>query len=417
VQLKSDADSLILPHVDKLNVRNGDVWRTVNTFLAWLERAGYESYDPYDIWGTAYGSFARQFYYRHSRIGVPLVAPILAAEILCPQSRVLWVKKQRFATADGQLVTAFVNLYRLNNDPRFLEKARALAAELLQYSVPGYSGYCWGYPFDWQHNRGFWKKDTPYITSTPYCYEAFVRLSEATGENSFSEIARSISKFVHDDLDDTPTGPDAAAGSYAPNDDSRVINASAYRAMVLFDAASRFSLPDYAKTAQRNLNFILQSQREDGAWLYAFDNPAETFIDHFHTCFVLKNLWKLNQRLRSSAVTASITRGYDYYRKNLFDAEDLPRSFAIKPRMQLGRYELYDFAEAITLGALLRQDIPDAFDLACRLASFVAGRFQLRDGHFLTRVYRGGIKHRFPYLRWSQAQMFYALTNLLVASQ
>jgi len=312
---------------------------------------------------------------------------------------------------------AFTNLSRLTGDPRYLDKARALAGDLLKYSVPGYSGYCWGYPFDWQHNCGLWEKNTPFITATPYCYEAFVRLSEATGEDSFRAVARSIAQFVRDDLRDTTTGPDSAAGSYAPFDDSRVVNASAYRAMVLFDAAGRFDLPDYGQAAARNLNFILQTQRDDGAWLYAFDNPAETFIDHFHTCFVLKNLWKLNQRLRNPRVTAAIGRGYGYYRKNLFDAEGLPRSFAVKPRAQLARYELYDFAEAITLGSLLREDIPEAFELAGRLAAVVCKRFRLPDGHFVTRVYRGGIRHVFPYLRWPQAQLFYALSNFLAAAQ
>jgi hypothetical protein len=31
----------------------------------------------------------------------------------------------------------------------------------------------------------------------------------------------------------------------------------------------------------------------------------------------------------------------------------------------------------------------------------------------VTRVFRGGFRHRFPFLRWPQAQLFYALTNLL----
>ena len=77
---------------------------------------------------------------------------------------------------------------------------------------------------------------------------------------------------------------------------------------------------------------------------------------------------------------------------------------------------MYNFAEAITLGVLLRNDVPGAFALANELAGRLIQNYQLRSGHFVTRVYRGGIRHSVPYLRWPQSQLFLALTNLLVAT-
>jgi hypothetical protein len=287
----------------------------------------------------------------------------------------------------------------------------------LQYSVPGYSGKCWGYPFDWQNNRGLWKKNTPYITCTPYCFEAFLGLYDAIGEQRYLDIARSIATFVYTDLKDTPMGPDAAAASYSPMDETKVVNASAYRAWVLFEADKRFNLPEYKAKAQRNLNFILQSQQADGSWLYAVATPGEGFIDHFHTCFVLKKLFKINQSLNSSAVAEAIRKGYAYYREKLYRADGLPRAFALEPRTQIVTLEMYNFAEAITLGALLRDFIPDAYAVAQKLATTLCEKYQLADGHFVTRVYRGGFRHTFPFLRWPQAQLFYSLTNLLYASQ
>jgi hypothetical protein len=383
----------------------------IRRFDAWLEKVGYESYDPYDTWGTKYGLFARRIYYKKGIAGLPLIAPILFMETACPGARRLFVRKGRFATADGQLTLAFLNLYRATGEKKFLEKAVRLGEELWQYSVPGYSGKCWGYPFDWQNNRGLWKKNTPYITCTPYCFEASLGLYDATGEQRYLEISRSIAKFVYTDLKDTPAGKDAAAASYSPMDETKVVNASAYRAWVLFETG----LPEYREKAQRNLNFILQSQREDGAWLYATEGSGENFIDHFHTCFVLKNLFKINRRLPSAAITEAVRKGWDFYRRELFDAEGLPKSFAIQPRTQIVKLEMYNLAEAITLGALLRDFVPDAFTLAQKLATVLCGQHQLADGHFVTRVYRGGFRHTFPFLRWPQAQLFYALTNLRLA--
>jgi hypothetical protein len=389
----------------------------IRRFEVLLEKNGYESFDPYDIWGTKYGVFSRRIYYEKGKVGLPLIAPILLLEMVCPSLRSLFVRKDRFATADGQLTMAYLNLFKITKDKKFLEKARSLGVDILKYSVPGYSGKCWGYPFDWQNNRGLWKKNTPYITCTPYCFEAYLGLYDATREQRYLDVARSIANFVYTDLKDTPTGKDAAAASYSPMDETKVVNASAYRAWVLFEADARFNLPEYKAKAQRNLNFILQSQQADGSWLYAVATPGEAFIDHFHTCFVLKKLFKINQRLNSPAVAEAIRKGYAYYREKLFRRDGLPRAFALEPRTQIVTLEMYNFAEAITLGALLRDFIPEAFTMAQKLAITLCEKYQLADGHFVTRVYRGGFRHTFPFLRWPQAQLFYALTNLLYASQ
>ena len=416
---------------------NGDIcgtaelWVSIVRFCGWLESVRGLSYDPYDIMGTRYGKIARRLYYEKSLLGMAMTAPLILLEIASPSLRGLFVKKDHFPTADAQLALAFLNIHELHGadiggfvgDNKLgtelaqcsLDKAKVLAHGLLKQSIAGYSGYCWGYPFDWLSVKGLIPKSTPHITATPYCYEVFTKLFDLTGEQPFLDVARSIAGFVCNDLNDTPTGPDAAAGSYTPQDHSKVINATAYRAYVLFDAARRFQIETYHTKARRNLHFILQSQREDGSWLYAIDSPRESFIDHFHTCFVLKNLFKLNRELGSAAVKSAISGGYRYYREALFDGEDTPKSFAISPRTQIVRLEMYNMAESVTLGVLLRNDIPAAFELAQKLAARLVRRYQLPAGHWVTRLYLGGIKHAVPFLRWPQSQLFYALTNLLGA--
>lgn len=409
-----------------------DLWTSLNKFCDWLNRSRGVSYDPYDILGTCYGRWARRIYYRRNPLGIPLTAPLVLMEILAPRLRGLFVSKRHYPTADAQLALAFLNLYEVRRrgtdlpsafaiDDRssrvWLEKAETLANGLLEQSARGYSGFCWGYPFDWQHVNGFMPRDTPHITATPYCYEVFARLFDITGNQKYLEITSSIAAFVSDDLIDTPTGDGAAASSYTPYDQGKVVNASAYRAFVLFDAARRLDNEKYFTKAQRNLRFVLNSQRSNGSWLYAVDNPPEAFVDNFHTCFVLKNLYKLNQHLDSLEVAQSVQRGYEFYRKNLIDSDGDPKTYAVAPRTEIVRVEMYNFAEAITLGALLRNDIPEAFTTADELASRLVRQLQLPNGHFVTRIYRGGIRHSVPYLRWPQSQLFLALTNLLVATE
>jgi hypothetical protein len=410
----------------------GEVWIAVEKFSTWLAASKGLSYDPYDVSGTRYGRWARRLYYDRHPLGAFVTAPLILMEIICPQARGLFVKKDRYPTADAQLALGFLNLYEAHQDPTnerqskhdkngqsalgCLHEAKSLAQGLLEQSVPGYSGLCWGYPFDWQNVNGLMPKGTPHITATPYCYEVFGRLFDLTRENRYLEVARSIATFVFNDLNDTPTGDDAAASSYTPYDHGKVVNASAYRAFVLFDAARRFGREDYRSRASKNLRFILDTQQSDGSWLYAIDNPPESFIDNFHTCFVLKNLFKLNRYLQSDEVKQAIQRGYEFYQRELFDEDDNPRSYAVAPRVEIVRLEMYNMAEAIILGTLLRDDIPEAFPLAKRIAARLIRRYQLPAGHWVTRVYLGGIKHTVPFIRWPQSQLFLALTNLLLAS-
>jgi len=395
-----------------------EIWRATDAFIGWLDAHGIKSHDPYDIWGTRYGLMARRLYYAKSPLGTLLVAPLVASELLCPGLIRMFVKKQRFATAEAQLALAFLNLHAATGERQHLVRAEALVRGLLDLSIPGYSGHCWGYPFDWQNNRGLWKRDTPFITATPYCFEAFLAMADATGHHEFLDVAASVARFVARDLKDSVTSTAAAAGSYSPNDRTHVVNASAYRAFVLFEASRRWGVEEYREIATRNLAFVLESQREDGAWLYGLNSPPEAFIDHFHTCFVLKNLVKINRWLERRDVGEAIERGWRFYRRALFDADDTPRSFAVEPRLQLARVETYNLAEAITLATLVRSSFEDASPLARRLAAQVVHEYQVADGHFVTRTVRGGVRHTKAFLRWPQAQVLLALTNLLaVASE
>ena len=132
------------------------VEKGVEKFHQWLQKVGYASYDPYDLWGTQYGLKSRALYYRKNPIGLALIAPLIAIDIAAPSVRTIFVEKDRFATADAQLILALLNLYRYSGDRSYLEEARKIGEEMLGYSIQGYSGYCWGYPFNWQNQRGLW---------------------------------------------------------------------------------------------------------------------------------------------------------------------------------------------------------------------------------------------------------------------
>ena len=170
---------------EKGGCTTSELWEGVDKFVAWLDNCGYASYDPYDVWGSRYGLWARQMYYEKHAAGVILTAPLILMEIINPRLRRFLVKKDRFPTADAQLALAFLNLSQVSRNSglpndhdgvvtgryrsaeTWLLKAKSLCDELLTQSVPGYSGFCWGYPpFDWQNLTCLMPKGTPNITAT-----------------------------------------------------------------------------------------------------------------------------------------------------------------------------------------------------------------------------------------------------------
>jgi mannose/cellobiose epimerase-like protein (N-acyl-D-glucosamine 2-epimerase family) len=115
----------------------------------------------------------------------------------------------------------------------------------------------------------------------------------STASQRWLDVMASTAEHAYSEIPDRTLSEEVATAGYNPLDtDGNVINASAYRAFLLSSAAMRFSRDDYLRAAQRNLNYVLRSQRPDGSWPYATDGVRD-FIDHFHTCFVLKALAKI----------------------------------------------------------------------------------------------------------------------------
>jgi hypothetical protein len=388
---------------------------SIRKFLGWLERNGTAGYDPYDLWSTRYGAHARRLYYRFGKSAALLSAPLIVGERLLPKAARIGVRKKRYATSHAHLILGYLDLV----DGKFengdlLDEAIHLADELDQMKIATDEGDAWGYPFDWENRRGFWPKDTPLITVAPYCFEANLRHFEKTGQDLYRDRAYSIVNFALNGVNNTNRPDGSVASSYSPLDRSLIINASAYRAFTLIRGATLRQNSEARDLGECLVRFVLSSQRDDGSWPYALEEKGDDFVDHFHTCFVLKNLSKVYAITGDETLWNAIEKGYAYYEKALFDGRGLPKPFAVGGNRLL-KYSLYDFAEAINLGVLMRERIPRAFDKALFVAHETVYKLQLPDGHFITSVGRTGMTDKLAFIRWPQAQLFHALASLWTA--
>ena len=385
----------------------------VSRFTKWLNSYGEKSYDHQSFFASKRGRSAKSLYYKKPLLGTFAVSPVVFCEAFVPSSRTFFWKSQRFPIADAHYAMGFAFLAEAFGEEKYYQRAVHFLEVLEQTRCPDYEDYCWGYPFNWETRRGTIKEGTPLITTVPYVYEAFSQAYKIDKDQRWWRIMRSIAQHAFQSYRDFEISPNSATCAYtpAPDDHGGVINASAYRASLLTRAAFDFSEATYFNAAERNLNFVLESQNADGSWYYSTDGQRD-FVDHFHTCFVLKALAKIEQLTGCARCRSAIERGVAYYVKNLFDADGLPMPFSRRPRVTVYRHELYDYAECINLSVLLYGRFPELDSIVSGVVADALARWQKPDGSFRARKLLLGWDN-VPMHRWAQSQLFRSLSFLI----
>lgn len=385
-------------------------------FIHWLDGYGEDSYDFQTFYASDLGKAAKALYYRKPLLGTMAVAPLIFCETFVPSARRLFWKRQRFPIADAHYAMGFALLASALEQDEYYSRAVHFLEILKATKCQGYQHACWGYPFNWETVNGTIEQGTPLITTVPYVYEAFKQVWEIDKKQEWLQTMRSIALHALEDYQDIKTSSDASTCTYTPDPKKsvRVVNANAYRAFLLTSAAIDFSDDRCWKTAERNLNFVIESQNPDGSWYYATDGKR-SFIDHFHTCFVLKALAKIEALTGHRGCSEAIDRGVAYYVENLFDEGGRPNPFSRPPRLIVYRRELYDYAESINLAVLLKGRFPKLDERLDSVLDNVLNQWQQPDGSFRSRQLLFGWDN-VPMHRWAQAQLFRSL-SLLLAGQ
>lgn len=385
--------------------------RVLTSFVDWLGVHGETSWDYQSFFAGPVGGRAKALYYRHGLIGTAAVAPMIFCEAFLPTGRRLFHHPIRFPIADAHYAMGFAFLYEATGDSSQLENAVHFLTELKKSRCPDFKEYCWGYPFNWVTRNGIIKEQTPLITTTPYCYEAFLQVFELTAQDEWKVVLESIARHAAADIKDFRTSERASSCSYTPFDKGGVVNAAAYRSFLLTSASKFLANEDYWKIAERNLNFVLESQNPDGSWFYAMDGVRD-FIDHYHSCFVMKAIAKIYGLTGYEPCREALSKGIKYYLENLFDDEGLPNPFSKAPRLTVYKRELYDWAECINLCLLLRDRFPTLERTLEKVVTHVLESWVKPDGSFRSRKLHLGWDN-VPMHRWGQSQMFRSLAFYL----
>jgi hypothetical protein len=389
----------------------GEVSAVLQNFVRWLDGYGEVSWDHQSFFAGPLGRRAKGLYYKNKLLGTAAVAPMIFCEAFFPPARRLFHQPIRLAIADAHYAMGFAFLHEATGDAKHLDRAVHFLEVLKKTRSPGYAEFCWGYSFDWVTRNGLLKAHTPFITTTPYVFEALLQVNKFRPRDEWREMMASSVRYATTLIKDKPFPGGGNTCSYLPGEEFNVVNAAAYRATMLVSAAKFFGDDEWLKIANGNVDFVLAAQNADGSWPYAKDGVRD-FVDHFHTCFVMKALAKIYLQTGDQRILAALKSAVDYYWKNLFGEDGMPRPFSKAPRLTVYKCELYDCAECINLCVLLRKNFPQMEKTLQTVIAGILEKWVKPDGSFRSRKLMFGWDN-VPMHRWAQSQMFRALAFYL----
>jgi rhamnogalacturonyl hydrolase YesR len=323
--------------------------------------------------------------------------------------RLLGVKKEYNAKGLGLFLSGYCSLYRRDADVKYLDKINWLAKEVISLQSRGFSGSCWGYNFDWQSLAFFQPKGTPTIVASTFIGYALLDAYEVTGIEEYKNRALSVCDFILKDLNRTYNEEGDFAFSYSPFDHTQVFNASLLGARMLSRAYSYTGNPLFLEEAEKAVAYCCKYQKDDGSWSYS-PLPFHQWIDNFHTGFNLECIAEYQRFSKDQSFDKNIQAGLNYYMNTFFTKEGIPKYY------NNSTYPVDVHATAQLVVTLHRLDkIQEYKPIVDRVLSWTIENMQSPTGYFYYQKYKW-YTNKIPYLRWSQAWMFYALCTYGIAA-
>ncbi len=315
-----------------------------------------ETYDPYDIWKTNLGLKVKNLFNSSKVIGGGPALAFTLFDLLLNNNFRIFYKKQEYPIVRALSCQILLNRYKQTENNSYLNVAKDHLKWLEKNSSKGYSGFCWGLGFKWPAQKNVvYDANTPHVTHTPYVLEAFHKLNLIQKSDWPQEIIKSSFQFFENDLQVMFEDDRMLAVSYGPFKDRVVTNAVSYAMFSYSIFYSYFPEKElYIKNKIIKLfNFIKASQNSDGSWLYTPDDE-HSFIDCFHSCFVVKNLIKTRKIIELDGVEKIINDGYGYICDHFIDKKKgLYKRFTKENKLSLTSFDLYDNAEVLNLAYML----------------------------------------------------------------
>lgn len=390
-----------------------DVMKSLRTYC---ESEQFKGWDPYD--GLNSKVFQTLPFFKNSAL---CRLAVIQGFKRSPVNfrRLAMVPKEHNAKGIGLFLQGYCNLYKaviknpeltesLVSAKELLARVRELADLLISMQSKGYSGACWGYNFDWQARRLFlFPKHTPTVVATCFCATALMDAYEITGNKDYLDVALSSAEFVLKDLHRTPING-GFLFSYSPlQGNDTVFNASLLGSRLLACCYHYTGNETYRDAARSSVEACCKAQSEDGSWVYGM-LEVQSWIDSFHTGYNLDALIAYEEMTEDTTYHNAIDRGFKFYIENFFESDGCPKYYHDK------KYPVDIHCPGQLFTTLFRLHKMDQYQgLAENVLDWTLANMWDRKGYFYYQL-KKGVNSRIPYMRWSNAFMFNALSYYIL---
>jgi len=369
---------------------------------SYVESENFKGYDPYDTlnspipfhwlgkWGPV---LAIQFQKRN-----PFNIRVL-----------LGIKKAHNPKAMGLFLHAYSLSYQQNKSEEVLKKMEFFFDWLLENRTKGYEEYCWGYNFDWASPVKFLGKYSPTIVVSGFIAKGIFEYYQATKNSKAVEVLKSIGEFAENQLAWTKNEKGYCV-SYSARATDCCYNASMLGAELYARLYHITQENKYKELAEKLTDFTVAYQHEDGHWNYSVDPKTgkERVQIDFHQGYVLDSIhYVMKYCGKQETYLNALKKGVGYYFKNQFK-ENGQAIFRVPTAYPV---EIHNQSQGIITLTRLSYLSEEYARFADRIAAWTIQNMQNKKGYFYYKKYPL-YTIKTPFMRWSNAWMFLALTQL-----
>ncbi len=376
---------------------------SLNKLIQYCESVNYMGYDPYDTLNAKCKIIKSKSSIAGITTQIQKRNPINIRPFL-------GINKEINPKGMGLFLKSYCLLYRKTGELKFMEKADSIFKWLSDNCSKGYSGYTWGYNFDWASSVNYLKAYTPSVVVTSFIIDGVHEYFKVTGNAEARKIISSSSVFVKEDIPVTKL-KDGISFSYTPFSKGCCYNASLLACEILAKADKINDTSDNRALINNAIDLIISKQKPEGEWAYSI-NPETDYerkqID-FHQGFILMSLFRLNGLMDPPRkdVDEVIKKGLFFYRNKQFLETGqalwrIPRKWPV---------DIHNQSQGIITFSKLKKYNPEYLLFAKKIAVWTIKNMQSETGYFYYRK-NPIFVNKISYIRWAQAWMMLALSEL-----